>query len=300
MKVLVTGARGFIGRSTIAPLMSSGFEVHAVGRSRGEAAVEWHVADLHDRSGMRRVVETVRPTHLLHLAWCAIPGEFWTSAENLRWIESSLSLLEGFAESGGRRAVFAGTCVEYAPGEETRNEESTPLRPDTLYGASKLAFALVAAQYCRQKNIGFTWGRLFQPYGPHEHPSRVIPAVINALLRGEPARCTAGDQIRDFIHVADCGRAFAALVAGDVDGAFNIATGVPHRLGDVLRLIARRLGREELLQLGALPQRAGEAPSIVADVSRLRRIGWSESLTLEEGIDDAIDWWREAVSAGAS
>src|SRR5205085_8625551 len=125
----------------------------------------------------------------------------WTAPENVRWVEASLALLRAFAEAGGRRAVLAGTCAEYdwGAGDEVLNERNTPLRPDTLYGAAKHGLHVVGAAQAAQVGFELAWGRVFFLYGPGEAPGRLVPAVARALLAGEPAKTTAGTQVRDFL-----------------------------------------------------------------------------------------------------
>ena len=111
----------------------------------------WHRADLLDREQTSALMKAVAPTHLLHFAWYAEPGKYWHSEENLRWVEASLRLLRAFAGAGGRRIVIAGTCAEYAWTRETHcKEESTPLRPATLYGSAKHALHLVARSHAAE------------------------------------------------------------------------------------------------------------------------------------------------------
>ena len=90
-------------------------------------------------------MDSVQPTHLLHLAWFAVPGQFWTSPENLRWVQASLELLSVFESVGGRRLVVAGSCDEYEWSDVDCDEHDTPLRPATLYGTCKHALHLVMA-----------------------------------------------------------------------------------------------------------------------------------------------------------
>lgn len=138
------------------------------------------------------------------------------------------------------------------------------------------------------------WGRLFFLYGPFEAPGRFVASLVLCLLRGEPAQMTAGAQRRDFLHAADAGAAFAALADSRVTGAVNVASGRSVALADLAREIARRIGREDLLRIGALAMPAGEPPSLVADVGRLRdEVGWSPGIELGDGLDRMIAWWRE-------
>jgi len=290
--VLLTGATGFIGRHTLIALSKAGHDVHAVARHRGpeRAGVTWHDADL--LAGCA-VVGEVEPEILVHLAWYAEHGRFWTSPENLRWVAASLELLRTFADARGQRVVMAGTCAEYEWSREVYREDS-PLRPSTLYGAAKHGLHTVAAAYCEQMRIELAWGRLFFLYGPHEAPERFVPSLVQALLAGEDAPMTSGTQRRDFLHVADAGAAFAALASSGLVGAVNLASGEGVALRELAALIAERSGDPELLRVGALPDRDGDPASLVADVSRMREeLGFSPQIDLADGLDAAVGFWRE-------
>lgn len=297
-RVLITGASGFVGRQCVSPLLAKGFEVHAVSR-KGPAAdtpseVRWHALDLTDADRVSELLARVRPTHLLHLAWYAEPGKYWTSAENLRWVSASLGLFEGFAAAGGRRAVGAGTCAEYdwhAAG--LCKEFETPLAPATLYGACKHALRVVLEAYARQAGLSAAWGRVFFLHGPHEHPDRLVASVARALLRGEPALCTHGRQVRDLLHVEDVAAAFVALLDSNVEGAVNVGSGEPVALAEVVRLVGEKAGRPELIRMGARPAPEGEPPLLAADVTRLRdEVGWRPRFNLEAGLERTVEWWR--------
>jgi nucleoside-diphosphate-sugar epimerase len=287
-RVLVTGGSGFIGRQTLAPLRERGFEVHAP-RS--------HEADLLAPATAVRLVDAVRPTHLLHLAWDARPGKYWTSTDNVAWVEASLRLLRAFAEAGGRRAVLAGTCAEYRWTDEVHCvEDRTPLEPATLYGAAKRGLHVVAQRYAEQVGLGFAWGRIFFVFGPHEHPGRLASSVASALVRGEPAETGPATQVRDFLHTEDLGDAFAALLDAPVEGAINLASGDARPIRDLVVALGDAAGRPDLLRIGARPSNPAEPASITAAVDRLRdEVGWSAARTLEQRAADTIAWWRHAA-----
>ena len=110
-KVLITGASGFIGRYCLPLLVAKGYEVHAVYLQRDRTSdgnVIWHRVDLLDPAKVSDLLALVRPSHLLHLAWFATPGEFWSSLENVRWVQASLQLLQAFAIRGCPAAVRSG------------------------------------------------------------------------------------------------------------------------------------------------------------------------------------------------
>jgi nucleoside-diphosphate-sugar epimerase len=281
-RVLVTGSGGFIGRRTLAPLAARGFEVLR------------NTEDLLAPGAAERVIAAVQPTHLLHLAWYAEHGKFWTSPENVRWVEASLALLRAFAAGGGQRAVVAGTCAEYdwTVGDGTLREDA-PLRPATLYGSAKAGLNEVAGAFAAGAGCSFAWGRVFFLYGPDEAPGRLFASVARSLLAGEPARTSSGEQVRDFLHADDVAAAFVALTDSSVTGPVNLASGVPVAVRDLVAEIALATDRAELLELGALPQRPGEPPRIVADVRRLREeVGFRPEFDLAGGVAAAVEALR--------
>ena len=135
-KLLITGATGFIGRHLLATAIAMGYDVYAVTIDESppvEKQVNWIHLDLFDYQEVRQKIAAIRPSHLLHFAWYAEPGKYWTSVENIKWVQASLELLMVFQQSGGKRAVFAGSCAEYDWNYGFCSESVTPLVPNTLY-----------------------------------------------------------------------------------------------------------------------------------------------------------------------
>jgi nucleoside-diphosphate-sugar epimerase len=300
IRLLVTGANGFIGRSCLDALSLGNVEVHATtsGTSAvNSTAAHWHVCNLLDRAAVTKLLEVLRPTHLLHLAWIATPGIYWRSPLNEAWRSASRHLAEAFLSSGGRRMVAAGTCAEYDWGAGVCRESEQDSYPSTPYAQAKLRLSSELAELFSPKGASLGWARIFWTYGPYEHASRFVPSVILSLLRGEPALCTAGEQRRDYMHVADLGAALARFVLSDVAGTVNVASGLAPTVASIARFIAAELGQSDLLRLGAIAQSPGEAPLVVADVDRLRsEIGFRPRFSLEAGLTDTIRWWQAALA----
>jgi len=294
-KILLTGPNGFIGRHAIDFLLSRGFEVHAVDLNlpdKKSENINWHKADLLDINQTNKLVASIKPTYLLHFAWYAVPKKYWTSPENIRWVQASLELLRAFTKHGGKRVVMAGTCAEYDWDYGYCSEEITPLKPATLYGTCKHSLQMMLHAYAKQMGVSAAWGRIFFLYGPHEHPSRLISSVILSLLRKEDALCSHGKQIRDFLYVEDVASAFVALLESDVQGPVNIASGKPISLEDAIRIIAKELDGDKLIKFGAL-KAPNEPPLIVGDVGCLANaVGWSPVCSLKDGLLKSIEWWK--------
>lgn len=296
-KVLVTGAAGFIGGQCLPFLLDKGFNVHAVDVVMPEHksdGVNWHDANLLDSQKTRELIETVRPTHLLHFAWYAKPGDYWSSIENIRWLEASLHLLRVFKETCGMRAVMAGTCAEYDWGFSRFTEYDTPLNPSSLYGTCKNAMQHVLTEFSREAKFSSAWGRIFFLYGPYEHPNRLVSSVILNLIRNKMALCSHGNQIRDFLYVKDVASAFVALLMSNVDGPVNIASGKPVALKEIILSIADKLGKQNLVQLGALPQKDNEPSVLLGNTRRLfSEVNWQPQYDIDKGISETIEWWEQ-------
>ena len=295
-RLLLTGAGGFIGRHAVGPLAAQGFEIHAIARRVPEDATDgivWHRADLLDTQATGRIVDRIRASHLIHLAWYTEHGRYWDAPENLEWVAATLQLARSFRTAGGERLVAAGTCAEYEWKDECCGE-GTPLRPSTLYGAAKDATRRVLEAYAATTGLSFAWGRIFFPYGPGEQSPRVIAAAARAAVEGEPIACSSGNQIRDLLYVEDTATAFVALAESDRDGCFDIGSGNGVPLRSVLLTLEELAGRKDIVRFGAIPER-NEPTSIVADVRRLRdEVGWQPAHALREGLERTLEWWRGA------
>ena len=297
-KVLLTGANGFIGRQAIPFLAILGYEVHTIcypdnSDLNEDKNIFLHRCNLLNSEEQKQLLIEVKPTHLLHFAWYAVPGKYWTSIENLRWVQASINLLIDFIENGGTRAVFAGSCAEYDWNYGYCSEGITPTRPQTLYGTCKNSFQEIVSQFSKQTGVSSAWGRIFFLYGPYEAKIRLIPSVIISLLQNQPARCTHGNQIRDFLHVEDVASAFVSLLESNIEGPINIASGQPIALKTVVKQIATYLKQLDLLELGSIPVPNNEPSLLVANVERLtKEVGWTPHYTLNEGLIQTIEWWR--------
>jgi nucleoside-diphosphate-sugar epimerase len=311
-RVLVTGAGGFIGRWSVAPLLAKGYEVHAALSANAHplipaelAGAAVHHADLLNHLELDALVKSVAPTHLLHFAWIATPGVYWHSPENFRWLAASEHLLRRFRACGGVRVVMAGSCVEYDWSKVgVCDERFSPMAeeaaaPPSPYAASKAALHRVLTKFAREENLSAAWGRIFFQFGPHEHPDRLVPSVVRHLLMNQKALCTHGRQIRSFLHVADVGAAFASVLDSRLEGPVNIGSDERIALAALIDHIALEIGRTELVQLGARIAPTEEPPLLVPDVHRLHsEVPWRPRITLREGITDTIAWWRNQLEAG--
>lgn len=300
-RLLLTGASGFIGRQVAASL-SQGIELHCVSRSHPRRGMQgvWHEVDLRDRHGCVRLIEDIRPTHLVHLAWNTEHGRFWDAPDNADWRDAGISLVEAFARTGGQRLVISGTCAEYSVTAPSPLHETEALvDPATPYGQAKRALHLEASRIADAYGVAFAWARLFYVYGIGEKPGRLVPSIIEAISRGLPARCSSGCQFRDFIDVRDLGEALARLTMSTIEGPINLGSGASATIAEIAQTIGALMGRPDLVALGALPDRAGEPLVQVPSVDRMKtELGFVPRIPLADGLRGAIRWWDRVERAG--
>jgi nucleoside-diphosphate-sugar epimerase len=281
MTVVVTGAAGFVGSHVVTALERRGSKVVALRRED---------LDYRDPHAVEEVLRAAAPTALVHAAWRLAPGSaFLDDPRNREEKEASLRLFELAHDAKCRRVVGLGTCLEYEFSDGPVSEDA-PLRPGNAYASSK---AELFAEAQAALGDSFTWARVYYPFGPREPPHRLVPSVVNSLLRGERIATTAGTQRRSFLHVEDAANAIASLALADAAGAFNVGSPEAVPIRDAVERIAEAIGRPDLVDIGARPQRPGDPEVLWPDTTKLEtEVGWRPARTLDEGIADTVAWWR--------
>ncbi len=291
MRVLVTGASGFVGRWAVAELVARGAETIGVSRRPIDiAGAKMLYCDLLDPPQMRRTIASVRPETVLHLAWNVEPGRFWAAPENLDWLSASVGIVRA-AHGVATRFVGVGTCFEYQwPILGDCEEDRTPIAPTSLYAATKDSLRRVLEQ-C--PGLTTVWARLFYLYGPHEAEGRLVSSLASNLARGEPALLSKGGVVRDFLHCKDAGAALAEIALSGLRGAINVASGEGVTVCDLAEMLGRIADRPDLIRVGALPDRCGDPRRVVGSTHRLRmELGFSPRYDLESGLRDTFLWQR--------
>jgi nucleoside-diphosphate-sugar epimerase len=299
MRVFLTGASGFIGTHLLSVLLQGGCEAAAlilpgsVTKQFMEtfSQVRFIYGDLNAIDEIAPSIREFHPDACIHLAWYVEPGKYLDSSENITYLATSLRLLEFLIESGCQQVVMTGTCAEYDT-DIGYLKENSPTKPSTLYAASKLSLSILGQQLAKDAGIRFAWARIFYLYGDNEDPRRMVPALINALIRNEPFPASGGEQIRDYLHVNDVASALWFIVENQLSGIYNVSSGEPVSVRALMETIGDILGKKDLIQFGALPPRQWEPRFICGDNSKLRENGWQPQFELRSGLEDTIRWWQ--------
>lgn len=299
-RILLTGARGFLGAPLLERLAATGDEIVAVTSgpppAGGPAGVTWRHADLRDGQAAAALAADVRADTLVHLAWGIVaPGYAADEEANGTWRDAGALLIRAALDAGAGRVVVTGTCAEYDPAAPAPWDDAggTPIAPVTAYARAKAALHEHAAEDVAAAGAALAWARPFFVFGPREPPVKLVRSVAEAALAGRPAPITTGRTTVDFIHVDDAAAMLAAIVASPVTGAVNVCSGAPVTVADLAALVCAAAGRPDLLRIGALADPPAGAPVIAGTVARLRdEVGAPPARPLAATVAETVDALR--------
>ncbi len=311
-RVLVTGATGFIGSNLVRGLLDVGARVHAVVRPESDlwrirdvaGSLALHRAQITDRRGLARIIQTVEPEIIFHLAATASTRRDDDYAEFLRVnVLGTANLLEAAGSADYERFVHVGSATEYGR-KEGPIFESDSLEPVTARGATKAAATLICQQFARQERRPVVILRPFSVYGYREGSTRLVPTAITAALEGREMPLTASVCRRDLVFVEDVVAAcLAAAIVPVADGEIvNVASGQEWSNEDVVALVGDLCGRRIATRAGEFPARPNDIAHWVADIGKAERLlGWRPTHSLTEGLRKTIDCWSQVrPAAGAA
>ena len=330
MRVLVTGAAGFIGMHVSRRLLDAGVEVvgiddlndyydPALKRARlaaleGAPGFSFAATDVADRPAMAALFERGRFDRVVHLA--AQAGVRYSLKNPHAYADSNLvgfvNVLEGCRHGGVRHLVYASSSSVYGGNARMPFSEHDPVEhPVSLYAATKKANELMAHTYSHLYGLPTTGLRFFTVYGPWGRPDMAAFLFVDAILSGRPIDVyNHGDMRRDFTYVDDIVEGVVRVLerppAGDPDfdpmrpdparsrapyRVFNIGNSEPVALLDFIGAIEAAVGRRAEKRL--LPLQDGDVPATFADTHELEALtGFRPGTSVGEGVRRFVDWYR--------
>lgn len=291
MRILVTGAAGFIGRHVCRELRTHGHEVIGVDIVASDGVI---AGDIGDRRWMRAVFCHERPRAVVHLAAAVSVAD--SARRPAKYLRSNAlataKLCEVIANARTiKRLVVASSMSVYGEGlPDAPVDEQWPISPASVYGLSKYDQERLCLLCSAQSNIPALALRLFNVYGPGQSITNSLTGVIanwaGAIIRGDRPRVTEdGRQLRDFIHVADAARAFRVATESNATGVFNIGVGAATSLYDAATMLADALGRPDITPIITRETRPGDVRHCFADIRRAQEwLAWAPTIRFADGV----------------
>ena len=310
MRVLVTGASGFIGRSLVRSATERGHEVVGTflspeeldAESRGLSNIRWERVDLRDRPSVDRLVDSARADAVFHLGAQAYAAKAWESpAETFDTnVLGTIYLYEALRRKRPREGVFlASSAAAYGMVDRQPTTEDTLLRPVNPYGVSKACQDMLSLQYALNFDLRIVRGRLFITTGPGKTGDALNDfalRVANLERHGGPGKLRVGnlDVRRDISDVRDVVRAiWTVFERGEPKQPVNIGAGQSFSIQGIAETLVR-LSRVPLtLESDPALLRPTDEREIRSDISRLRGLGYAPLVPLERTIEDSLDHWRK-------
>jgi len=258
MRILLTGASGFIGQHATLSLLEAGHDLTVIARSKKTIesfswanSVSFIRHDIH-HSGRLHIQHLAPFDALMHLAWQGLPHY-----HALHHIEHSTlkhyCFIRDLVTQGITKVLVTGTCMEYGLQEGCLHEDM-PAQPMTSYALAK--HTLHQFLTCLQKEHPFQlqWTRLFYTYGTGQHPKSILAQLDHALRQQDKSfNMSAGEQLRDYLPVEDVTKKIAKLIACHQSGVFNICRGEPISIRRLVEEHLQKCGKKIALNLGYYP-----------------------------------------------
>lgn len=299
MRILVTGAQGFVGRHAVADLVAAGHDVATLshpqdGRAPGPDSF---VADIRDAGRVADAVRDARADACLHLAGIAFVPAGWTDPDGMFSVNvlGTLNLLEAFRRHAPRaRVLVVSTAQVYGQrAGPAPFDEDAPFAPESLYAVSKLAADLNALLYAKRYDLPAMTARPCNHIGPGQSPDFVVPSFARQLAaiaagRAEPVlRVGNLASEREFLDVRDVASAYRLLLERGCPGAaYNVATGRFVTIQDVLDLLCRLAGVRPRIEIDPARFRPTDTQPRLDTAKLARDTGWQPRFTLEQTLAD--------------
>lgn len=295
LKVLVTGAKGFLGSHVAARVASVGAITYGFARKLqpSDDRTRWFCGDLSDPATVQAVLKEIRPDVVFHLA-----GQTTVALDRQSVLTTfhnnlacTVSLLSGLVETGCQRVVITGSLEEPLP-------EEADTAPPSAYGVSKWAETVYARMFHARYKLPVVVVRPYMTYGPRQRPTKLIPSVTLSLLRGLSPTINCPDREVDWIYVEDVAAAIlaAGLVPGVEGRTIELGSGVLVPVREVAKQLESLVGGVVTVRLSTSGEGAGVDGRRAHTEPARRLLGWQPSTSLTTGLAHTVAWYRARLN----
>ena len=295
MRILITGATGFVGRHVVKVLQNHGYELALFVRNIDGSLklknldTEFIKGDLGNLDAVKISIREFEPEVCIHLAWEGIPD--FSAEKSKSNLDNSIDFLDFIAkETDCRKIIISGSCFEYGK-TEGACKESDNVQTTSFFTWAKQSIYNYASLICEQSAIDLIWFRIFYVYGPGQRAGSLIPAIINKFNKAERPDIMSPHNKNDFVYVEDVAKAFQIAATNKIpSGIYNLGSGISTSVYEVCRtaemLITGQTFMSEQLRNTNKKQ---EITDFWADTSKTSQtLDWTVSTPLEEGIKNHI------------
>ncbi|MBL7924542.1 MAG: NAD-dependent epimerase/dehydratase family protein [Bacteroidia bacterium] len=299
MKTLVTGGAGFIGCAVISKLQKEGHEIFVIDNlSFGKREFihipdsHFHQVDILDKEHIDKVFSSIRPDIVIHLAavhFIPYCNQHPYESSDIN-IHGTMHVLNACRENGVKKVFFASTAAVYPIYDEAVTENH-PTGPLDIYGLSKLTGEHLCREFHLMTGTPTIVCRFFNAFGPNETNPHLIPEIQNQINSGiRTIRLGNLTPKRDFIHTSDMANAVHTLLNKIDQGidTFNLGRGIEYAVTEIVEAFSRELGEKVEIEVDPARVRKVERMHLLADVSKLKSLGWQPLIGIDEGIRTLI------------
>ncbi|KUO72730.1 MAG: CDP-abequose synthase [Clostridia bacterium BRH_c25] len=302
-RVVITGANGFIGSHMAMRMLVEGADVNVMVRESSDLwrldkvskDIELYRVDLRNSGEVEKYVRKIKPDYVFHMAAYGVDSrqkDYTIAAETN--IIGTINLLKAVIDVGCKKFINTGTSMQYG-------NKLMPIReiehysPSNIYGSTKGAAVMIAHQIATENDINIATIIPFGVFGENEGSHKFFPHVILSVLGGKSIELSPCEQYRDYCYIENIIDGFLMAAANEKvkDEIFNIGSGDVYQLKHFVNLLVESMKCESDIKYGSVEYRKNDLWSPQPDISKITNmLGWSPRVSLSEGIDRTIEWFR--------
>lgn len=298
MKILITGASGFIGINLTKAFLKKEYKIFSISRNNTNIFLNnviFKQCDINNIENLANDILEFDPNVVIHCAWDG--GNSYIDINNQKQFNNVLNsykLLEVISKLKKVHFICMGSATEYG---ETNIiiDETTIENPNSFYGISKFSFKMLSYNFCKQNKIQWSWIRPFYTYGPHDITTRLIPKTIISCLHGENIELNSCNSVIDYLFIDDFVDGVINIVEKKLEGVYNICSGKQFLIKDIINEIYHLCGNKNKIIFNKNLDRTNFPNFICGSNNKLinKTKNWFPKFNLNDGLIKTINFYEK-------